>query len=111
MAKEQVYQDWQKAARNVGKAADLLELFLDDDIGPETRFQTVQAQAFNLLSAKDLSSVCRYLGNQRQSANEAFWQHLDRESSLRTGLLRSLFYYLRIEGVDPTHSTVIAQQG
>lgn len=102
IAKEQVYQDWQKAARNVGKAADVLELFLDDDIAPETRFQTVQAQAFNVLSAQDLSSVCRYLGNQKQSADEAFWQHLDQESSLRTGLLRSLFCCLRIEGADPT---------
>lgn len=102
MAKEQVYQDWQKAALNVGKAADVLELFLDDDIAPETRFQTVQAQAFNVLSAQDLSSVCRYLGNQKQSADEAFWQHLDAESPLRTGLLRSLFCCLRIDGADPT---------
>jgi TnpA family transposase len=102
IAKEQVYQDWQKAARNVGKAADVLELFLDDDIAPETRFQTVQVQAFNVLSAQDLSSVCRYLGNQKQSADEAFWQHLDAESPLRTGLLRSLFCCLRIDGADPT---------
>ena len=106
IAKEQVYQDWQKAARNVVKAAEVLELFLDDDITPETRFQTVQEQAFNLLSTKDLSSVCRYLGNQRQSANDAFWQHLDQESALRTGLLRSLFYCLRIEGADPTQHLV-----
>jgi hypothetical protein len=55
MAKEQVYQDWQKAARNVSKAADVLELFLDEDIAPETRFQTVQAEAFNVLNAQDLS--------------------------------------------------------
>ena len=27
IAKEQVYQDWQKAARNLGKAADVLQLF------------------------------------------------------------------------------------
>lgn len=102
MAKEQVYQDWQKAARNVSKAAAVLQLFLDDEIAPDTHFQSVQEQAFKVLNAKDLTSVCRYLGNQKQSADEAYWQHLDTESTLRTGLLRSLFCCLRIEGADQT---------
>jgi hypothetical protein len=102
MAKEQVYQDWQKAARNVGKAADVLELFLDEEIAPDTHFQSVQELAFKVLNAKDLSSVCHYLSNQKQSADEAYWQHLDAESTLRTGLLRSLFCCLRIEGADQT---------
>ncbi len=100
MAKEQVYQDWQQAARNVGKAADVLQLFLDDKIAPDTHFQSVQEEAFKVLNAKDLTSVCRYLSNQKQSADEAYWQHLDAESTLRTGLLRSLFCCLRIEGTD-----------
>lgn len=102
MAKEQVYQDWQKAARNIGKAADVLQLFLDDGIAPDTHFQSVQEEAFKVLNAKDLTSVCRYLSNQKQSADEAYWQHLDAESTLRTGLLRSLFCCLRIEGADQT---------
>jgi len=100
MAKEQVYQDWQKAARNVGKAADVLQLFLNDEHSPDTRLQSVQEQAFNVMNAKDLTSVCRYLSNQKQSADESYWQHLDVESTLRTGLLRSLFCCLRIEGAD-----------
>lgn len=102
MAKEQVYQEWQKAARNVGKAADVLQLFLDDEIAPDTHFQSVQEDAFKVLNAKDLTSVCRYLSNQKQSADETYWQHLDAESTLRTGLLRSLFCCLRIEGADQT---------
>jgi TnpA family transposase len=63
---------------------------------------SVQQQAFQLLNAKDLNSVCRYLSNQKQLTEEAFWQHLDTESSLRTRLLRSLFCCLRIEGTDKT---------
>ena len=100
IAKEQVYQDWQKAARNVGKAADVLQLFLDDNIEPDTHFESVQKEAFKVLSAKDLTSVCRYFRNQKHSVDEAYWQHLDTESTLRTGLLRSLFCCLRIEGAD-----------
>jgi len=102
MAKEQVYQSWQKAARNVGKAADVLQLFLDDEIAPDTHFQSVQEEAFKVLNANDLTSVCRYLSNQKQSADEAYWQQLDAEFTLRTGLLRSLFSCLRIEGADQT---------
>ena len=101
-AKEQVYLDWQKAARNVSKAAGVLQLFVDEDIEPDTRFQLVQQQAFKMLNAKDLTSVCRYLSNQKQSLEEAYWQHLDSESALRSGLLRSLFCCLRIEGADKT---------
>jgi TnpA family transposase len=102
MAKEQVYKDWQKAARNVGKAADVLQLFLNDEISPDTHFQSVQEQAFKVLNAKALTSVCRYLSNQKLSADEAYWQYLDAESKLRTGLLRSLFCCLCIEGADQT---------
>ncbi|EED6693999.1 Tn3 family transposase, partial [Salmonella enterica subsp. enterica serovar Virchow] len=89
-------------ARNVSKAAEILHLFVDDRIDPNTSFHAVQQQAFQFLSANDLNSVCRYLSNQKQSAEEAFWQHLDTESTLRTGLLRSLFCCLRMEGTDKT---------
>ena len=108
MAKEQVYQDWQKAARNVGKAADVLQLFLNDEISPDAHFQSVQEQAFKVINAKDLTSVCRYLSNQKQSADESYWQHLDAESTLRTGLLRSLFCCLCIKGADQTQRLPIA---
>src|SRR5690606_1545076 len=75
---------------------------LDEEIAPDTHFQSVQELAFKVLNAKDLSSVCHYLSNQKQSADEAYWQHLDAESTLRTGLLRSLFCCLRIDGADQT---------
>ena len=88
LAQDRVYRDWQKAATNVSKAAEILRLFVDDRIDPNTSFHSVQKQAFQVLNASELSSVCRYLGNQKQSADEAFWQHLDTESTLRTGLLR-----------------------
>ncbi len=102
VAKEQVYKDWQKAGDNISKAADVLRLFVDDSIDPEASFLSVQLQAFRLLSAKDLDSVCRYLGNQKQTVEEAFWQQLDAESTLRTGLLRSLFCCFRFKGTDKT---------
>ncbi|MEX2365206.1 MAG: hypothetical protein WD601_01280 [Pseudohongiellaceae bacterium] len=56
MAKEHVYQDWQKAAHNVGRAADVLQLFLDKEIAPETRFQNVQEKAFKVLNAHDITT-------------------------------------------------------
>ena len=62
----------------------------------------VQQRAFQFLNVSDLNSVCRYLSNQKQSAEEAFWQHLDTESTLRAGLLRSLFCCLRFDGTDKT---------
>jgi len=44
MAKEQVYQDWQKTARNVGKAADVLQLFLDETVAPGAASQRYKSK-------------------------------------------------------------------
>jgi len=57
VAQERVFQDWQKAARNVSKAAAVLHLFVDDRIDPNTSFLAVQQQAFQFLNASDLNSV------------------------------------------------------
>lgn len=110
-AQEQVYQDWQRAARNVSKAGDVLHLFVDEGIDPDQSFGMVQQKAFQLLNAKDLTSVCRFLHNQKQSADEAMWQYLDEQNSLRSGLLRDLFCCLRVKGTDKTQrlSTVLEQ--
>jgi hypothetical protein len=63
-AKDAVYQDWKKAAKNVGKAAEILHLFIDENIDQQQPFGTIKKQALKLLAAKDLESVCRFLNEQ-----------------------------------------------
>jgi TnpA family transposase len=97
-AKEHFYQEWQSAANNISKVADVLRLFIGEDIDPKASFQSVQKRAFKFLDANEIKSVCRYLGSQGQSTDDGFWLQLDSESNLRTGLMRSLFSCVRFEG-------------
>jgi Tn3 transposase DDE domain/Domain of unknown function (DUF4158) len=97
-AQEAVYQDWQNAAKNVSKAADVLHLFIDDEIDQQLPFGTVKQQALQLLAAKELESVCLFLNEQKRSVDEAMWQYYDEKDGLREGLLRELFLCLRFEG-------------
>ena len=105
-AQEAVYQDWQNAAKNVGKAADVLRLFIDDDIDQRQPFGTVKQQALKLLAANELESVCLFLNEQKRSVDEAIWQFYDVKDSLRKGLLRELFLCLRFEGIEGTQRLV-----
>ncbi len=49
-AQEAVFKDWQKAAKNVSKAAEVLHLFIDDSIDLQLPFATVRQQALSLLT-------------------------------------------------------------
>ena len=97
-AQEAVYQDWQKAAKNVSKAAEVLHLFIDDSIDQQQPFGTVKQKALRLLAEKDLKSVYLFLNEQKRSVEEATWQYYDQRDSLREGLLRQLFLCLHFEG-------------
>lgn len=101
-AQEAVYQDWQKAAGNVSKAAAVLHLFVDDSIDPQQPFESVRNQALGLLPKSDLESVCLFLNDQKRSVAEAVWQYYDQRENLRKGLLRSLFLCLQFEGSEET---------
>ena len=107
-AQDAVYQDWQRAAKNVSKAAAVLHLFIDDSIDLQQPFATVRQKALGLLAKKDLESVCLFLNEQRRSVDESMWQYYDEKDSLRKGLLRDLFLCLRFEGNDGTQHLAAA---
>lgn len=96
--KDRVYQDWQQASKNVSKAAQVLSFFVDESIDPEQSFRSVKEQALTLISTPELTSVVRFLKEQKQLAEEGQWLYLDRQISLRSGLLRRLFSCLEFEG-------------
>jgi TnpA family transposase len=103
-----VYQDWQRAASNVGKAAQVLRLFIDDRVDQQQPFGTLRQHAFKLLAAKDLESVCLFLNDQKRSVEEATWQYFDHRVSLREGLLRELFLCLHFEVSEKTRRLAAA---
>jgi TnpA family transposase len=99
-AQESIYQDWQKAAKNVSKAAEVLHMFIDDKIDPQQSFGKIKQKVFKLLAVKELESVYLFLKEQKRSVDEAVWLYYDEQAGLRTGLLRKLFLCLHFEGIE-----------
>jgi TnpA family transposase len=97
-AQESVAKDWRKAEKNVIKAAEVLRLFIDDSMDDQQPFSAVRQNAFEIISERDLESVCLFLNDQRRSVDEATWHYLEQRDSLRVGLVRELFMCLRLEG-------------
>ncbi len=106
-AQEAVFKDWQKAAKNVSKAAEVLHLFIDDSIDLQLPFATVRQQALSLLTKRDLESVCLFLNEQRRSVDEAMWQYCD-EKKVCGKVCCELFLCLRFEGCDGTQHLAAA---
>lgn len=97
-AQESIYKDWRKAEKNTSKAADVLRLFIDDQVDGKQPFGAVRQSAFDIIDKSDLESVCLFLNDQRRSVDEATWQYYEQRDSLRVGLIRELFLCLRLEG-------------
>lgn len=97
-AQNTVYDEWQKASKNVSKAADVLHMFIDNSIDHQQSFGTIRKKALNVLPRKELESVCLFLREQKRSVDEAVWQYYDECHNLRSGLLRDLFSCLIFEG-------------
>lgn len=78
----------------------MLHLFIDDSIDHQQSFGVVRKKALNLLTKKELESVCLFLREQKRSVDEAIWQYYDEFQSLKSGLLRDLFSCLKFEGYE-----------
>lgn len=102
-AKDMAFKDWQKAASNVDKAADILHLFVDDDIDGEWPFRKVKGRANQVLNTSDIESVYLYLKKQKRTVDEYIWDFYDQKKDTLTRTLRPLFLCLSF---DPTEKTL-----
>jgi len=78
-AKDSAYQDWEGAAANVSKAAELLHLFIDDTIDEKKPFGVIKRKALRLLKSREIESLCLYLNKQKRALNDYHWEYYDRQ--------------------------------
>ena len=107
-AKEAAYKDWQQASRNMDKAAQVLRLFIDDDIDDTVSFADIKKKANKLLGEQALTSVCLYMASQKRAEDDFLWQFYDQQAELITQVLRPIFLCLRFEGYQ--HNTLLINQ-
>lgn len=77
-AKERVYLAYIEQQRDLPKAGQVLKLFTDERLAPDTPFEEVQAQAFTLLERPHLERVATQLAEATPLDETAFqWEYLD----------------------------------
>ena len=103
-AKEMAYKDWEGAAANISKAAELLYLFIDDTIDDQVSFRQIKQKAKGLLGAREIESLCLYLNKQKRTKNDYIWEYYDQHQDLILQLIRPLFLCLTFEGSDKTQA-------
>ena len=103
-AKEMSYQDWEGAAANISKAAELLFFFIDDTIDDQVSFKQIKQRVQNLLEVREIESLCLYLKKQKRTKNDYIWEYYDQHENQIQQLIRPLFLCLTFEGADNTQA-------
>ena len=103
-AKEAAYRDWEGAAGNVSKAAELLHLFIDDSIDEKQSFGVVKHQALELLKSSDIESLCLYLNKQKRALDDYHWEYYDKQKVILVKVLRPIFLCLDFQATLKTQA-------
>ena len=103
-AKEMAYKDWEGAAANISKAAELLYFFIDDTIDEQIPFSQIKQRAHDLLEGREIESLCLYLNKQKRTKKDYIWEYYDQHQDLIKQLIRPLFLCLTFEGADNTQA-------
>ena len=90
-AKEMAYKDWEGAAANISKAAELLYFYIDDTIDDQVSFRQIKQRVQGLLGAREIESLCLYLKKQKRTKNDYIWEYYDQHQDLIRQLIRPMF--------------------
>lgn len=110
-AKEMAYKDWEGAAANISKAAELLYFFIDETIDDQVSFRQIKQRVQGLLGAREIESLCLYLKKQKRTKNDYIWEYYDKHYELIQHLIRPIFLCLTFEGSDNTQALAAQLNG
>jgi hypothetical protein len=99
-AKERVYLHRLENNKNLSKAAQILQLFVDDNIDPNAPFKEVQQQVFTILARDKIESITDYIGSKAGIDESLFrWEHIDKKNLQFKRYLRPI-----VEALDFNHA-------
>lgn len=104
-AKDAAFRDWEGAAANVSKAAELLHLFIDNTIDEKNPFGEVKNKAQKLLKSREIESLCLYLNKQKRTLSDYHWDYYDQQKPLSEKLLRPIFLCLEFQATQKTQAS------
>lgn len=101
-AKDQAYTEWNTASKNIGKASQLLRLFIDETVNDCQSFGEVKQHALTLLDAAEIDSVCLFLADEKRTPEHYHWRYYDQQKALIGKTLRPLFLALEFKASSST---------
>ena len=110
-AKEMAYKDWDGAAANISKAAELLYFFIDDTIDDQVSFRQIKKRVQGLLGAREIELLCLYLKKQKRTNNDYIWEFYDKNNELIQHIIRPIFLCLTFEGSGNTQALAAQLNG
>ena len=110
-AKEMAYKDWEGAAANISKAAELLYFFIDDTIDDQVSFRQIKKRVQGLLGAREIELLCLYLKKQKRTNNDYIWEFYDKNNELIQHIIRPIFLCLTFEGSGNTQALAAQLNG
>jgi TnpA family transposase len=109
VAKERVYEYRLEHNRNLYKAGQVLKLFDDDTIAPETPFAVVQTQAFAILPQTKLAQVADHILQTKPLDEQLFqWEHIDQIAGRIKRRLRPLLRTIDFSATPANKSLITA---
>ncbi|MEE9272179.1 MAG: Tn3 family transposase [Robiginitomaculum sp.] len=98
-AKDRVYEHRVEANRNLQKAAQVLKLFITDEVADDEPFHEVRRKAFSILRPEKLDHVANHITSQIVFDEKAFqWEHIDKLGSQFKRYLRPILSSVDIMG-------------
>ncbi len=100
VAKAKLFDAYREASQNMGKAGQVLKLFITESIAAETPFHKVQESAFSILGRDKLSKVADQISDSASLDENVFqWEHVGQMAPRFKRNLRSILQ--AIEFVSP----------
>jgi hypothetical protein len=92
-----VFLSCHSAADNFTKAAELLHLFVDENIDDNQPFSEFRKQPLKVMDDRDIQTLSLYLKKQKRTVEEYQCQYYDEQRNLLEQLLRPVFLSLECE--------------
>lgn len=109
VGKERVYEYRLEHNRNLDKAGQVLKLFSDETIPPQTPFATVKTQAFSILPEAKLTQVADHILQTKPLDEYLFqWEHIDLIANRIKRRLRPLLRAIDFSATTANESLIVA---
>jgi len=96
-AKKKVLEDINIIKKELKAAGELLQIYIDADIGNDISFGTIRKKAYKVLSKKKIEILSNHLRDSNYDTHHYEWDYIDQNITQVSKTIRSIFLVLDLE--------------